>query len=81
MKKWITGNGKTIKYYQVDNMKFKLEKIIATSDTMYELTMFEDGKFQGTWVFTGSKAHAEALAEILSYTEIDEKDYDGEEDE
>ena len=60
------------KYYEIDNRKFKLERI---SDTFCELTVYEDGEFLGTYCFDGNTAYEEAFAEILSYAEIDEKDY------
>lgn len=60
------------KYYEIDNRKFKVEEI---SEEHYELTMFENGEFVGTWNFTGKTAHAEVLAEILSYSEITDEDY------
>lgn len=56
-------------YFEIDNRKFKLEKC---RDDLYEITMFEDGKFGGTWCFGSFES---ALAEILSYSEIDEDDY------
>ena len=60
------------KYYEIDNRKFKLERI---ADTFCELTVYENGEFLGTYCFDGNTAYEEALAEILSYTEIDERDY------
>lgn len=61
------------KYYEIDNRKFKLERI---SDTFCELTVYEDGEFLGTYCFRGDTAYAEALAEIVSYSEIDERDFE-----
>ena len=37
--------------------------------------MFEDKTFIGTWCFTGKNAYAEIQAEILSYSEISEEEY------
>lgn len=61
------------KYYEIDNRKFMVEKI---TEDHYELTVFENGEFFGTYNYTGSTAYAEVLAEIVSYSEIDERDYD-----
>lgn len=66
------------KYFEIDNMQFKLEKI---EEGNYVLEMYEDGKYFHRWRFCGSTAYADALAEILSYAEIDEKDYAGTEEE
>ena len=60
------------KYYEIGNRKFSLEHI---SDDFYELVIFEENHFIGTYCFEGSTAYADALAEILSYSEIDEDDY------
>ena len=59
-------------YFEIDYRKFKVERI---TEKHYELTVFEDGKFFGTYNFTGSLAYEEALAEILSYSEITDDDY------
>lgn len=70
-----------MKYYQIDNahhMKFSLEHI---SDTFYELIVFEDDKFAGSYCFKGDNAKAEALEEMLSYCEIDAEDFNAEEGE
>ena len=64
------------KYYEIGNRKFKVEKI---NDKHYELTLIEDGKFFYSWNFTGNNAYAEVLAEILSYSEITQEDYNDEE--
>lgn len=61
------------KYYEIDNRKFMVEKI---DDKFYELTVFENGEFLGTYCFKGDTAYAEALAEIVSYSEIDERDFE-----
>ena len=37
--------------------------------------LWEDDKFFGSWVFEGATAYSEALAEILSYAEIDEDEF------
>ena len=67
----------TFTYFEVENRKFKLEKIgLRSGVPFYELTVFEDEKFYGTYCFEGANAYAEALAEILSYSEITEEDYD-----
>ena len=63
---------KDVKYYQIDNRKFKLEKI---SDTYYRLRLIE-GEDKFVFNFKGDRAKEEALAEIISYSEIDEKDYE-----
>lgn len=62
------------KYFEIDNMQFKLEMV---SDSAYCLELYENGEFFRRWMFGGSTAYADALAEILSYAEIDEKDYAG----
>lgn len=59
-------------YFGIDNRKFKVERI---TEYHYELTVFENGKFFGSYNFTGSLAYEEALAEILSYAEITDEDY------
>ena len=61
------------KYYEIDNRKFMVEKI---TENHYELTVFENEEFLGTYNFTGSMAYEEALAEIVSYSEIDERDFE-----
>ena len=61
------------KYYEIDNRKFMVEKI---TENHYELTVFENGEFIGTYNYTGSTAYEEALAEIVSYSEIDERDFE-----
>ena len=61
------------KYYEIDNRKFMVEKI---NDKFYELTVFENEEFLGTYCFEGDTAYAEALAEIVSYSEIDERDFE-----
>ena len=63
------------KYFQIDNRKFRIERI---DDRFCELTVFEDNEFLGTYCFEGTNAYEEAQAEILSYSEIDEKDWDEE---
>ena len=60
------------KYFNIGNRYFKIEKV---NENFYELTMFEDKTFIGTWCFTGKNAYAEIQAEILSYSEISEEDY------
>lgn len=60
------------KYYEIDNRKFKLEQI---TDDLCELVIFEGENFVGTYCFDGKNARVKALAEILSYSEIDEDDY------
>ena len=60
------------KYYEIANRKFKVEKI---NERHYELTMFENGEFVGTWNFEGANAWGECLDEILSYSEISDEDY------
>lgn len=60
------------KYYEIDNRKFKVEQI---GEEHYELTMFENGNFVGTWNFIGKYACAEVLSEVLSYSEISDDDY------
>ena len=59
-------------YFEIDNRKFKVERI---SEYHYELTVFENGKFVGTYNYTGSLACEKAFAEILSYSEISDEDY------
>lgn len=69
------------KYYEIDNRKFKVERIdtfdykTKTESTMYELTVFENDKFIGSYCFHGNNAYGECLAEILSYSEISDEDY------
>lgn len=58
------------KYYHIDNRKWKLEKVSAN---FYQLTLFENEKYAGAWCFD---SRAGAMAEILSYAEIDEDDYE-----
>ena len=61
-------------YYEIDNMQFKLEQ----SGEIWHLEMYQNGEFFHRW---GFPRYADALAEILSYAEIDEKDYAGTEEE
>lgn len=61
-----------VKYYQIDNRKFKLERI---SDTFYRLELIEEND-KLVFDFKGNRAKEEALAEIISYSEIDERDYE-----
>lgn len=60
-----------VKYYQIDNRKFKLERI---SDTSYRLELIEEND-KLVFDFKGNRAKEEALAEIISYSEIDKRDY------
>lgn len=60
-------------YYEIDGRKFKLEQI---REDGYWLTFRED-RCDSHYPFKGKTAYADALAEILSYAEIDEKDYAG----
>lgn len=61
-------------YFEIGNRKFDLEKC---NDNLYEITMFENDKFGGTWVFGSFES---ALAEILSYAEISNEDYNADHD-
>ena len=56
-------------YFKIGNRKFQLEKCC---EDLWEITMFEGGKFRGTWCFGDYEG---ALANILSYSEITEDDY------
>ena len=60
------------KYYEIDNRRFKIEQI---AEYHYELIVFENEKFYGSYNFEGNNAYGEALAKILSYSEITEEDY------
>jgi len=59
-------------FFEIDNRKFKVERI---GETHYELTVFENGEFTGTYNYTGERAYEEALLEILSYSAITDEDY------
>ena len=59
-------------YFEIDYRKFKVERI---TEKHYELTVFEGGEFFGSYNFTGAHAYEEVLAEILSYAEITDEDY------
>lgn len=63
---------KRVTYYELGFRKFSLEVI---NPTFCELMLWEDDKFFGSWVFEGATACSEALAEILSYAEIDEDEF------
>ena len=63
---------KRVTYYELGFRKFSLEII---NPTLCELMLWEDDKFFGSWVFEGATAYSEALAEILSYAEIDEDEF------
>ena len=71
-------------YFEVGNRKFKVERIDSydykthKESVGFELTIFEDEKFYGTYNFVGNNAWGECLAEILSYSEITEDDYNAE---
>jgi len=60
------------KYYEIDNRRFKVEQI---TDDLCEVIIFEGENFVGSYCFEGKDARAEALAEILSYSEINEDEY------
>ena len=60
------------KYFEIDNRKFKLERV---TEDFYELIVHEKGEFY-SYCFEGTNAYGEALAEILSYSEITEEEYD-----
>lgn len=66
---------KDVKYYQIDNRKFRLERV---SDTFYHLELMEGDDKYFAFNFKGDRAKEEAIAEIISYSEIDEKDYEEE---
>ena len=57
------------KYFEIDDLKFKLEQI---RENLYRLTI--KGIFKDDLVhhFKGATAYADAMAEILSYSEIDQ---------
>ena len=58
-------------YFEQGFRKFKVERV---TEHHYELTVVEDGKEYKT-SFTGSLAYEKCLAEIVSYAEICENDY------
>lgn len=59
-------------YYKIGTRKFSLEVI---NDDLYEVTMFDECNFCGTWCF-GS--YAAAVTHIIGYAEITEKEYESE---
>lgn len=76
-------------YYEIDGRKFKLEQI---REDAYWLTMrekigthWEGDRLVPTYCdtcypFKGKTAYADAMAEILSYSEIDPADFADEEE-
>jgi len=60
------------RYYMVDNRRFKVEQI---AEDHYELIVFKNEEFIGSYNFEGDNAYGEALAKILSYNEISEEEY------
>lgn len=58
-------------YYEIDGRKFKLEQIRKNA---YWLTVRED-RCDLHYPFKGQTAYADAMAEILSYSEIDQDDF------
>lgn len=52
-------------YFAIDNRKWKLENV---NSRLWEVTMFENDKFMGSWCFDNE---ADAMYEILSYSEIE----------
>lgn len=63
------------KYYEIDGRKFKLDQISAF---MCALTIREDG-YDSETKYIGQTAYERAMAEILSYSEIDQDDFADEE--
>lgn len=58
-------------YFEIGFRKFKVERV---TEHHYELTVTEDGEEYKS-DFTGSLAYEKCLAEIVSYSEISENDY------
>ena len=56
------------KYFEIDNRRFKLEKV---REDLYWLTVKWKLGTQ-SFSFKGVTAYADAMAEILSYSEIDQ---------
>lgn len=59
------------KYFEIDGRRFRLEQISARR---CDLTIREDGCDSVTR-YIGQTAYARAMAEILSYSEIDQDDF------
>ena len=66
-----------MKYYEMGRFKFKVEKLgVEGINATYSLTVLEDGRFESNHIFKGANAYAKCLAEMISYAEIDEKDFE-----
>ena len=65
-----------VKFFEIDDRKFMLEKVFRGKDICgYRLTVKEP-TYDMVYPFKGETAYADALAEILSYSEIDRKDFE-----
>ena len=64
------------KYYEIDGRRFKLDQV---REDAYWLTVRED-RCDSHYPFKGQTAYADAMAEILSYSEIDPADFADEEE-
>lgn len=66
-------------YYEINNCKFSIEEI--QEDNFYEVTVWINGNFFGTYCFEGATAKAEAMEKVLSFSEISEDRYEEEAEE
>ena len=66
-----------MKYYEMGRFKFRVEKIgVEGVNATYHLLILENDEFESEHIFKGKDAYKECMEEMISYAEIDAKDFE-----